>query len=120
METGHSSSRPNLIYIFADQLRYQSLGYAGDPKAITPSIDRFAQSSVNFTNAIANAPVCTAYRAALMTGKYTTSNGMVFNELRINPNPRCFGHVLTDAHLLHRLMAPLRQRTRPSRRRPQL
>jgi arylsulfatase A-like enzyme len=91
------AARPNLVYIFADQLRYQSVGYAGDPKAITPNIDRFASASVDFNNAIASAPVCTAYRAALMTGKYTTSNGMVINELRINPNQRCFGHVLTDA-----------------------
>lgn len=87
----------NLIYIFADQLRYQSVGYAGDRQAITPNIDRFTSTAVNFTNAIAGSPVCTAYRAALMTGKHTTSNGMVINELRINPNQRCLGHVLTDA-----------------------
>ncbi len=90
------SSRPNLIFVFADQLRYQSLGYAGDDKAITPNFDAFAEQGMNFCNTVASAPVCTAYRAALMTGKYTTSNGMVINELRINPNQRCFGHVLTD------------------------
>jgi len=90
--------RPNLIYVFADQLRHQSVGYAGDDKAITPNIDKFASESIDFHNAVASAPVCTAYRAALLTGKYTTSNGMVINELRINPNQRCFGHVLTDAH----------------------
>jgi len=90
------NAHPNLVYVFADQLRYQSLGYAGDTRAITPNIDRFASESVNFHNAVASAPVCTAYRAALFTGKYTTSNGMVINELRINPNQRCFGHVLTE------------------------
>lgn len=96
---GHDKKRrPNLVYVFADQLRHQSVGYAGDEKAITPNIDRFATESVDFHNAVASAPVCTAYRAALLTGKYTTSNGMVINELRINPNQRCFGHVLTDAH----------------------
>ena len=89
--------RPNLLYVFADQLRHQSCGYAGDAKAITPTIDRFASQGCNFRNAVASAPVCTAYRAGLMTGKYTTSNGMVINELRINPNQRCFGHVLSDA-----------------------
>jgi arylsulfatase A-like enzyme len=89
--------RPNLIYVFADQLRYQSTGYAGDPLAYTPNIDRFASEGVDFCNAVASSPVCTAYRASLLTGKYTTSHGMVSNELRINPNQRCFGHVLTDA-----------------------
>jgi arylsulfatase A-like enzyme len=91
------TGRPNFVYVFADQLRRQSVGYAGDTTAITPNIDKFAKGAVSFTNAVASAPVCTAYRAALMTGKYTTSNGMVINELRMNPNQRCFGHVLTDA-----------------------
>lgn len=91
-----AAKKPNLLYVFADQLRYQSCGYAGDKSAHTPNIDGFARQSVNFQNAVAAAPVCTAYRAGLMTGKYTTSNGMVINELRINPNQRCFGHALTD------------------------
>ena len=89
--------QPNLVYIFSDQLRYRSLGYAGDANAVTPHIDRFAAQSVNFHHAVASAPVCTAYRASLFTGKYTTSHGMVINELRMNPHQRCFGHVLTDA-----------------------
>lgn len=40
-------------------------------------------------------PVCAAYRASLLTGKYTTSTGMVINELRIQTTHDCFGHVLT-------------------------
>ena len=88
---------PNLLYVFADQLRYRSVGYAGDTQAITPNLDRFATEGVNFRNTVASAPVCTAYRASLLTGKYTTSHGMVINELRMNPHQRCLGNVLTDA-----------------------
>lgn len=90
--------RPNLIFVFADQLRARSLGCYGDKKAITPHIDRFARQSLQFDQMVANSPVCTAYRATLMTGKYTTSHGMVINELRMNPNQRCFGHVLRDGN----------------------
>lgn len=93
MPTDH----PNLVFVFADQLRARSLGCYGDAKAVTPNIDRFADQSLMFTQAVANSPVCTAYRASLMTGKYTTSHGMVINELRMNPAQRCFGHVLTGA-----------------------
>ena len=89
--------RPNLIYVFADQLRYQSLGYAGDPKVQTPNIDRLAAQSLNFVNCVSGSPMCAPYRASLFTGKYSSSTGMVINELRINPNQRCFGHVLHDA-----------------------
>jgi arylsulfatase A-like enzyme len=92
-----STEQPNLIYVFADQLRYQALSYVGEARAHTRNIDQFATQGVNFHQAIASAPVCTAYRASLLTGKYTTSHGMVINEPRMNPNQRCLGHVLTDA-----------------------
>jgi len=90
-------TKPNLVFIFADQLRADVLGYAGDTKAITPNIDRFANQSINFTNAVSVMPVCAAYRASLFTGKYPSSHGMVINELNMNPNHRTIAHVLTDA-----------------------
>jgi len=91
------SRLPNIVFVFPDQLRARSLGCYGDAKAITPHIDHFAGQSIRFAQAVANSPVCTAYRATLMTGKYTTSHGMVINELRINPAQRCLGHALGDA-----------------------
>lgn len=42
---------PNLIYVFADQLRYGSCGFAGDRQALTPHMDRLAAESV-YDNAI--------------------------------------------------------------------
>ena len=92
----YQGKRPNLIYVLADQLRYQSLGYAGDPKARTPHLDAMASQGVSFTNAVSNTPLCAPHRASLFTGKYTSSTGMVINELRMNPNHKCFGHVLTE------------------------
>ena len=86
--------KPNLVYVFADQLRYQSCGYAGDERAITPNIDRLATEGVNFYNAVSGSPMCAPYRASLFTGKYASSTGMAINELRINPNHDCIGHVL--------------------------
>jgi len=87
----------NLIYIMADQLGYNHLGYAGSANAKTPHIDRLAAESADLCNAVSGHPVCAPYRASLMTGKYTPSTGMFVNELRINPNHRCFAHVLNDA-----------------------
>jgi arylsulfatase A-like enzyme len=89
-----SNKQPNLIYVFADQLRYQSVGFAGDSIASTPRIDALAEDSVNFTNCVSGHPVCAPYRASLFTGKYSSSTGMVINELRMNPKHTCFGHVL--------------------------
>ena len=90
-----SAKRPNLVYVFADQLRYFSCGYVGDEYARTPNIDRLASQSCNFHQAVSSTPVCAPHRSSLMTGKYQSSTGMVINELRLSPEHECFGHVLT-------------------------
>lgn len=89
--------RPNLIYVFADQLGVNHCGYGGSPVARTPTIDSLSRQGVNFSNAVSTMPVCAPYRASLFTGKYPTSTGMVINELRINPDQPCFGHILRDS-----------------------
>ena len=43
---------------------------------------------------VSGSPMCAPYRASLFTGKYASSTGMAINELRMNPNHDCFGHVL--------------------------
>ena len=89
--------KPNLIYVFADQLRFSSVGFNGDEYAHTPFLDSFSDACVNMENAVSGHPVCAPYRASLLTGKYTTGGtGMVINELRINPNHRTLAHVLTE------------------------
>ena len=88
--------KPNLIYIFADQLGRNHCGYGGSKKALTPNIDALARESVDLCNAVSGHPVCAPYRASLLTGKYTTSTGMVINEIRLNTGHKCFAHVLGE------------------------
>ena len=90
------TAKPNLIYIFADQLRYFSLGYAGDKRAQTPNIDAFQAECTDLCQTVSGHPVCAPYRASLFTGKYTTSTGMVINEIRMNPNHHTFADVLNE------------------------
>lgn len=93
---GQNPQRPtNLIYVFADQLRRFSCGFAGDELAQTPNIDRLAKQSLDVRYAVPSTPVCAPYRASLMTGKFQSSTGMVINELRLSPEHECIGHVLT-------------------------
>jgi len=61
-------NQPNIVFVFADQFRYQSCGFANDDLAFTPNIDKLASEGVNFTNAVCSMPVCSAYRASLFTG----------------------------------------------------
>ncbi len=96
VENKNKEKQPNIIYVLVDQLRYDALGYAGDSKAQTPHLDKLASQSMNFTNTVSVTPVCSAHRASLLTGKYTSSTGVVVNELRLNPNQRALGYILTE------------------------
>ena len=54
---GGDETRPNLVFVFADQLRYDRLGYTGDTRAITPNIDRLTLEGMNFSNTVVVTPV---------------------------------------------------------------
>ena len=77
-------SRPNLVFILADQWRAQATGYAGDPNAKTPNLDRLAQRGVRFTHAVSGCPVCSPYRGSLMTGRYPLTHGVFINDVPLN------------------------------------
>src|SRR6516164_5114459 len=65
-----SSKPPNLVFILADDLGYADVACYGRPDLSTPNIDHIAASGVRFLHAYANSAVCTATRAALITGRY--------------------------------------------------
>lgn len=83
-----AKAKPNIIFIFADQLRSHALGCYGNDQLKTPNIDRLAKEGARFTNAISTAPVCGPFRGMLMTGNFPMKNGMVLTDhfLR-NPTP---------------------------------
>jgi len=95
--SGKVSKKPHIVYLLADQWRASALGYAGDPNVKTPNIDRLAQQSLQFRNAVTVCPVCTPYRAALMTGRYPTSTGMFLNDLYLPDEELCLAEVLKSA-----------------------
>jgi len=65
------NKRPNIIYIYADDLGIGDIGAYGQEKIKTPNIDRLAREGMLFTRHYSSAPVCAPSRAALMTGKHT-------------------------------------------------
>lgn len=85
--------KPNIVYVLTDQWRASAFSYAGNPDVQTPQIDKFAKKAVNFTNAVSVAPVCTPYRAALLTGRYPTSTGMFLNDLYLPETELCMAEI---------------------------
>lgn len=61
--------KPNIIYIYADDLGYGELGSYGQQKIKTPNLDKIASEGIKFTQHYASAPVCAPSRCMLMTGK---------------------------------------------------
>jgi arylsulfatase A-like enzyme len=65
-----SPDRPNIIFIVVDDCGYADLSCTGQTGYNTPALDRLADEGVRFTQAYANAPLCTNTRVALITGRY--------------------------------------------------
>lgn len=70
------SSRPNIIYINADDLGWTDLSSQGSTFYETPNLDRLASQGMTFTNAYAPAANCAPSRACCMTGQYTPRHGI--------------------------------------------
>lgn len=85
--------KPNLVFILTDQWRASSLAYAGNSVVLTPNIDQLAKESVNFANAVSVCPVCTPYRASLITGRYPTSTGMFLNDIYLPSEEICMAEI---------------------------
>ncbi|MFP6617554.1 MAG: sulfatase-like hydrolase/transferase, partial [Candidatus Hydrogenedentota bacterium] len=93
---GESGKQPNILFVLADQWRALATGYAGDPnlQGMMPNLDRLAGESINFVNAVSGMPVCTPFRASLLTGQYPLTHGLFLNDLQLP------GEALTIAEVL--------------------
>jgi arylsulfatase A-like enzyme len=84
--TQERADKPNVLIICADEWRVQSTGYSGNNDVKTPHLDNFAASSANFINAVSGIPVCTPFRASLMTGQRPLTNGIFMNDVLLDTN----------------------------------
>ena len=72
------ATRPNIVFILADDLAWNDLGCCGHPWHDTPHLDRLAREGMRFTRGYASAPICSASRASLLTGKSPARLGFEF------------------------------------------
>jgi arylsulfatase A-like enzyme len=75
-ENAEKPKRPNLIFIVADDLRWDTLGCMGDPVVQTPNIDRLAAQGVLFRNCFVTTSICWASRASMFTGQWCSRHGI--------------------------------------------
>ncbi len=89
--------KPNIIFVFADQWRKQSLGFRGEDPVQTPNLDKFASWAFSFDNATSCRPVSGPNRACLMTGMYPINNGVFANSVPLDAETPTLGDVCKAA-----------------------
>ena len=99
---GQNNQKPNIIYIFADDLGIGDLSCFGATKVSTPNIDRLAGQGVQFTNAYATSATSTPSRFGLLTGMYPWRQenigiAPVYSELIIDTTCVTMADMLKDA-----------------------
>jgi len=67
---GQADTRPNIVFIIADDLAWDDLGCTGNPGVRTPNLDRLAKGGMRFTNAYLTISSCSPSRASIITGTY--------------------------------------------------
>jgi arylsulfatase A-like enzyme len=63
-------ARPNIVFIFIDDMGYADPACFGNPIVKTPNIDRLAAEGIKLTNFYVNSPICSPSRVAVTTGQY--------------------------------------------------
>ena len=71
---------PNIVFVFSDQQRYSALGANGNDVIQTPILDAMAAEGMVCDNMFSNHPLCSPYRAILLTGRYGSQNLVNDNE----------------------------------------
>jgi arylsulfatase A-like enzyme len=88
---------PNLIFVLADQWRGEAVGYAGNNDILTPNLDRLAEESLVFEQAVAMIPVCAPWRASFLTGQYPLTHGVFYNDQPLSPEAVSMGKIYKEA-----------------------
>ena len=73
------AQRPNVLFILCDDLRWDALGYSGNPHVKTPHIDRLAREGVQFKNVFCTTSLCSPSRASILSGLYAHAHRVTNN-----------------------------------------
>lgn len=90
------SPMPNILWVCADQHRYDTIEGLNNTHTHTPNLRKFMSEAVTFTNAYVQNPVCSPSRASFLSGRYPRTTGLRANGQRIRSDERLVTRVLAD------------------------
>jgi len=85
---------PNLLFIFTDEQRYDTMGAYGSRRIETPNLDRLTSHSVVFERAYVTQSVCTPSRSSIMTGLYPHTSGCIENNIPLPDGIPCLPEMI--------------------------
>jgi len=88
---------PNILWIIADQLRADHVGFGGNTVVRTPHLDALANKGRVFDNAWVANPICMPNRCSMLTGRMPTAHGVIFNDRSLAPNSNTFAKRLSSS-----------------------
>ncbi|HPM79268.1 MAG TPA: sulfatase [Candidatus Anammoximicrobium sp.] len=93
------ASRPNILFIFCDDLTNQAVSAYGHPLKLldTPNIDRIAREGMRFDRCVVPNSICGPSRAVIQTGKYSHINGFFRNGNRFDGSQQTMPKLLQQA-----------------------
>lgn len=97
MTSTPDTALPNILIIYADQMRADMMGCAGNPVIKTPYLDRLVREGVRFENAFVSYPLCCPFRASFLTGKYAHATSMYANHFPIDTDQTFLAPLMNDA-----------------------
>lgn len=89
--------KPNIIFYFSDQQRWDTIGCYGQELDITPNLDTLAGEGIVFDEAYTAQPVCGPCRAMFQTGKYPTQIGCFKNDIALPLDIKTLADYLSEA-----------------------
>jgi arylsulfatase len=93
---GQIPSKPNLLFIWTDEQRADTMAAYGNTKIHAANLDRLASESIVFKNAYVTQPVCTPSRASVMTGLWPHTSGCTTNNVPLAKEIPCLPELLPD------------------------
>jgi arylsulfatase A-like enzyme len=99
------AKKMNVLYMFSDQHREASLPGKPYCPVQAPTLDRFRRENFTMENCISNYPLCTPYRAILMSGRYPQQTGVMGNGCTLAPFENALGHTFRSADITLAMLA---------------
>ncbi|MCP5114773.1 MAG: sulfatase-like hydrolase/transferase, partial [bacterium] len=76
-------AKPNVVYVLSDTHRWGAMSFTQTPEVKTPNLDTLRRQGVSFNRYYVNLPICTPYRALMMTGRWPWQQGLMANHMSL-------------------------------------